>query len=101
MSFEWTPPGTHGIHIGIEFWDNNSQQYWSVECWVEDSGSFVVGAEHLQHMPLDLNGEVWLRHYVTKELEAGPEDIPVYSVGAYRKRWFLILLEEDDKPVDG
>ena len=91
LPFQWTPLGQAGLGIGVEFFDQATQQQWSIECWVEDTGSFVVEAALLRQMPEGMTGATWIRRLQGGWLDGTSEHPPIYGQGALQHRWLIVL----------
>ena len=91
LPFQWEPGNQEGLGIGVEFFDQATGRQWTIECWVEDSGSFLVEPTLLRQMPEALQGATWIRRLRGGWLEEGPANPPIYGQGALQHRWLIEL----------
>ncbi len=95
LPFQWTPGAQEGLGIGLDFADQATGEVWSIECWVEDSGSFLVEPALLRQMPDGVTGATWIRRLRGQWLDATSESPPMYGQGALQHRWLVQLFVTD------
>ena len=95
LPFQWEPGGQEGLGIGVDFYDQATGAQWNIECWVEDSGEFLVEPSLLRQMPEGLTGATWIRRLRGQWLDASPDNPPVYGQGALQHRWLIDLFTMD------
>ncbi len=89
LAFSWEPGNEDGVEIVLAFFEDDL--VWSVECWLEDSGSFEMGAELVEAMPSGLTGLVWFRRYVHAWHPGNAEHPDSWFTGALQHRWFAVM----------
>ena len=99
LTFTWEPANEEGVEIVLAFFEDDL--VWSVNCWLEDTGSFTMGTELVESMPSGITGLVWFRRYVSAWHPENLDHPDTYFTGALQHRWFAVMGPEGDAGDEG